>query len=112
MTWRRAVPPIVFSTLWIPGDKSTAVCPVGVNVAEKAKGVRECTYVPEKGLKHTIQVNYGGVATNNSPYRVYVSEPTDASKVQVFGPGVEPGVKAHAPTYFNVDARQAGPGTH
>jgi filamin len=84
--------------------------PVDVKITEKPTGVFNAAYVPEKGLKHTIQVNYGGVATNNSPYRVYVSEPTNPEKVQVFGPGVEPGVKAHAPTHFNVDAREAGPG--
>ncbi len=84
--------------------------PVDVKIKEKARGIYTCDYVPRKGLKHTIQVNYGGVATKNSPYRVYVSEPTNPDKVQVFGPGVEPGVKAHTPTHFNVDARQAGPG--
>jgi hypothetical protein len=55
-------------------------------------------------------VNQGGVAVKNSPFRVYVSAPTDSSKVQVFGPGVEKGVKSNTPTHFNVDARDAGPG--
>lgn len=84
--------------------------PVPVNKVEKAKGLYECNYVPERGVKHTVQVNQGGVAVKNSPFRVYVSAPTDASKVQVFGPGVEKGVKSNTPTHFNVDARDAGPG--
>lgn len=84
--------------------------PVPVNKVEKAKGLYECQYVPERGVKHTVQVNQGGVAVKNSPFRVYVSAPTDPSKVQVFGPGVEKGVKSNTPTHFNVDARDAGPG--
>lgn len=47
----------------------------------------------------------------NSPYRVFVSQPTNPSKVQVFGPGVEKkGVNSTKSTHFNVDARDAGPG--
>lgn len=84
--------------------------PVPLNKTEKAKGLLECSYVPERGVKHTVQVNQGGVAVKNSPFRVYVSAPTDSSKVQIFGPGLEKGVKTNTPTHFNVDARQAGPG--
>lgn len=32
----------------------------------------------------------------------------DPSKVQVFGPWMEPGVKPNVATHFNVDAREAG----
>lgn len=34
----------------------------------------------------------------------------DPSKVQVFGPWIEPGVKPNIATHFNVDAREAGDG--
>lgn len=78
---------------------------VGVNLAVKSDGCIEGTYVPKNGNKHTIQVNYGGVATRNSPYRVFVSEPINPAKVQFFGPGLEDGVKTNLPTHFNVDAR-------
>jgi filamin len=57
-----------------------------------------------------VQVNYGGVATPNSPHRVFVSEPANAAKVQIFGPGVEKGVKCNTPTHFNIDCRDAGQG--
>ena len=34
-----------------------------------------------------------------------------ASKVKVYGPGVEPNkVKAHEPTHFTIDCREAGKG--
>lgn len=78
---------------------------VDVNLAQKPDGTIEGAYVPKSGRKHTVQVNYGGVATRDSPYRVIVSEPLDVSKVQCFGPGVEDGVKANSLTYFNIDAR-------
>ena len=57
-----------------------------------------------------LQVTYGGVPTKDSPYRVLVSQPTNAKNVQVFGPGVEKDIKSQKPTHFNVDAREAGPG--
>lgn len=58
-----------------------------------------------------FQVNYGGVATKNSPYRVYAAQPLNPAAVQVFGPGVEKGVKTNSPTHFNIDCRDAGEGT-
>ncbi|CAG7722272.1 unnamed protein product [Allacma fusca] len=83
---------------------------IDVAVRNNQDGTYSCSYVPKRGAKHTVQVNYGGVPTKNSPYRVYVSQPTNASKVQVFGPGVEKNVKSQNPTHFNVDAKEAGPG--
>ena len=56
------------------------------------------------------QVNYGGVATKNSPYRVYTAQPLNPAAVRVFGPGVEAGVKTNSPTHFNIDCRDAGEG--
>lgn len=48
------------------------------------------------------------MATPNSPHRVYVALPVNASKVQAFGPWFQPGVHPNAPTHFNVDCRDAG----
>ncbi|XP_013789840.1 filamin-A-like [Limulus polyphemus] len=84
--------------------------PVDVKVQDNKDGTYKCTYRPTMKNKHTIQINYGGVAIPNSPFRVYVSEPTDSSRVKVFGPGVEKGVKAQTPTHFNVDAQGCGKG--
>nr|CAD7457189.1 unnamed protein product [Timema tahoe] len=81
---------------------------VDVKLHPKGDGTFTASYIPKAGAKHTVQVNYGGVATKNSPYRVYVSEPLNASNVHVFGPGVEKGVKSNLPTHFNVDCREAG----
>lgn len=54
-------------------------------------------------------VNYGGVATKRSPYRVFLYN-TDPSKILAFGPGVESGLKPNVPTYFNIDCNEAGEG--
>ncbi|XP_022901138.2 filamin-A isoform X2 [Onthophagus taurus] len=83
---------------------------VNVKLTPKPDGTIEGSYTPTKGNKHTVQVNYGGVATRNSPYRVHVSEPLDVSGVHAFGPGIQNGIKSNVPTHFNIDARDAGPG--
>lgn len=57
-----------------------------------------------------FQVNYGGVATKKSPYRVKVAAPLNPAMVSAFGPGLDNGVKSDAATHFNVDCREAGPG--
>ncbi|KAG5896019.1 hypothetical protein JTB14_007584 [Gonioctena quinquepunctata] len=81
---------------------------VNLKLVEKADGTIEGTYTPTSGNRHIVQANYGGVAVKNSPFRVNVGEPVDASKVQYFGPGIQDGVKPHVPTHFNIDAREAG----
>ena len=77
---------------------------------KKSDGIYECRYTPRKTKKLVVNVNYGGVAVPGSPFRVSVDDPTDPGKVKVFGPGVEPGVKAGKPTWFTVDTKLAGPG--
>lgn len=78
---------------------------IPVNVRSNADGTKLCQYRPTNALPHSIEVNYGSVATPKSPYRVYVSDPLDATKVQVMGPWVESPLKPRTPTHFNVDAR-------
>ncbi|CAG0912726.1 unnamed protein product [Notodromas monacha] len=84
--------------------------PVDVHIMDNKNRTYACYYTPVKGIKHTVEVDYNSVATKESPYRVYVEEPTNPAKVAVFGPGVEKGVKSQTPTHFNVDCREAGPG--
>lgn len=79
---------------------------VPVQVVDKGNGVKQVYYAPVNSKPHTVEVNYGGVAVPNSPYRVYVSAPLDATKVQVFGPWVDNSdIKPQSPTHFIVDAR-------
>ncbi|XP_044766045.1 filamin-A isoform X1 [Coccinella septempunctata] len=81
---------------------------VPVDLREISEGVFEAQYTPKTAGKHTVQVNYGGVATKNSPFRVHVEDLLDLSKIVCSGPGIEPGVKANTPTHFNIDASEVG----
>uniref|UniRef100_T1IWF9 Sarcolemmal membrane-associated protein n=1 Tax=Strigamia maritima TaxID=126957 RepID=T1IWF9_STRMM len=84
--------------------------PVDLKVQDLKDGTFKCSYTPMRPMKHTVQAAFGGVAIKNSPFRVFVTEPTNPSKVKVFGPGVEKGIKSETPTHFNIDCREAGPG--
>lgn len=44
--------------------------PVDVRVIDNKDGTYKCTYTAKKAVKHTVQINYGGAAINNSPFRV------------------------------------------
>ena len=80
-------------------------------IEEESPGVFKCTYQPRRNQhKQTVMVNFGGVAVPGSPFRVQNDNPNDASKVKVYGPGVEDGVKAGKPTDFTVDCTEAGLG--
>ena len=60
---------------------------------------------------HKVSVKYGGVHAPGSPFKVAISPKSDASKVKVTGPGVEPtGVQPGKPTYFTINASEAGKG--
>ena len=60
---------------------------------------------------HKVSVKYGGVHSPGSPFKVAISPKSDASKVKVTGPGVEPtGVQPGKPTYFTINASEAGKG--
>ncbi|XP_050067857.1 filamin-A isoform X5 [Anopheles maculipalpis] len=79
-------------------------------ITQTESGLKKVSYTAPSAEPVTVEVNYGGVAVPQSPFRVNVSTPLDASKVQFFGPWLEPGVKPNAATHFNVDARAAGNG--
>lgn len=58
------------------------------------------------------KVNYGGVASKNSPFRVNVKEPLNVDLIRIYGPGVEKEVKSGIPTHFTVDSKEAGTGMY
>lgn len=69
-------------------------------------GITTCTFTPKSTLPHVIEVNYGGVAASDSPYRVYVSAPPDVSKIRVYGDWFETKTKLNEANHFIVDATQ------
>jgi filamin len=52
-----------------------------VKLTDNKDGTFKAQYKPDKLGKHTVQVNYGGVATTKSPYSVQVGGVADPSKV-------------------------------
>ncbi|CAM2708294.1 unnamed protein product [Rotaria socialis] len=83
--------------------------PVDVHVRNNGNGTYICRYTPRNANRHCILIDYAGVAIPHSPFRVWPTEPSNPSKVRVYGPGVERGVKMNAPTHFTVDCKEAGP---
>uniref|UniRef100_A0A1B6F8Y3 Filamin n=9 Tax=Cicadellinae TaxID=33370 RepID=A0A1B6F8Y3_9HEMI len=65
---------------------------------------------PQEAGRHTLTVKYGGVDVPGSPFCLRVSGAPDASKVRVYGPGVEHGVLATFQSRFICDTRGAGAG--
>ncbi|XP_076311299.1 filamin-B-like isoform X3 [Tachypleus tridentatus] len=65
---------------------------------------------PQEGGRHVLTIKYGGDHIPESPYSVRISGAPDASKVKVYGPGIEPGVLATYQSRFICDTRGAGAG--
>ncbi|XP_076247871.1 filamin A protein cher isoform X2 [Calliopsis andreniformis] len=83
---------------------------VPVKIGDIRDGKVQCEYTPTSGSQHIVMVNYGGVATKESPYRMKIEAALNPAKVLTFGPGLEKDVKSNVPTLFHVDCREAGPG--
>ncbi|XP_058054906.1 filamin-A [Anopheles bellator] len=65
---------------------------------------------PQEPGRHTLTIKYGGQHVPGSPYTLRVAGAPDASKVRVYGPGIEHGVLATFQSRFIVDTRGAGAG--
>ncbi|XP_058120386.1 filamin-A isoform X1 [Anopheles ziemanni] len=65
---------------------------------------------PQEPGRHTLTIKYGGQHVPGSPYTLRVVGAPDASKVRVYGPGIEHGVLATFQSRFIVDTRGAGAG--
>ena len=65
---------------------------------------------PQEAGKHILTVKYGGDHVPGSPFTLRVAGPPDASKVRVFGPGIEHGVLPLYQSRFICDTRGAGAG--
>ncbi|KAL8618839.1 hypothetical protein ACOMHN_000846 [Nucella lapillus] len=97
-----------------PGEVS-ATCSnhrQGAKVEVKQNEVDHYTLVihPTMAEKHLLQVKYDGVHVPGSPFVVRIGEPPDASKVRVFGPGIEDGVLYNFESMFLVETHGAGAG--
>eukprot|EP00918_Siedleckia_nematoides_P105694 GHVU01230790.1.p1 GENE.GHVU01230790.1~~GHVU01230790.1.p1 ORF type:complete len:2480 (+),score=363.92 GHVU01230790.1:158-7597(+) len=83
---------------------------VDVIMQDNHDGTYWCRYMPKKNIKHTVTITYGMVNIPNSPYRVFVQEASNPSKVRVYGPAIEGEVETFTSTHLIVDCSEAGPG--
>lgn len=65
---------------------------------------------PQEPGRHLLTVKYGGQHVTGSPYSLRVVGAPDASKVRVYGPGIEHGVLATFQSRFICETRGAGAG--
>lgn len=65
---------------------------------------------PQEPGRHLLTIKYGGNHVPGSPFSLRVAGAPDASKVKVYGPGIEHGVLATFQSRFICDTRGAGAG--
>ncbi|KAF5298465.1 hypothetical protein FQR65_LT01244 [Abscondita terminalis] len=65
---------------------------------------------PQESGRHALTIKYAGQHVPGSPFVLRVAGAPDASKVRVYGPGVEHGVLATFQSRFICDTRGAGAG--
>lgn len=65
---------------------------------------------PQEPGRHLLTIKYGGQHVPGSPFSLRVVGAPDASKVRVYGPGIEHGVLATFQSRFICDTRGAGAG--
>ncbi len=85
-------------------DQADAAGPV---VTANGDGTYEIEYTPTNAALQRMNVTFGESAIPNTPIKLNVF---DVSKVNVYGPGLEPGNKSGELTHFFVDMRKAGEG--
>lgn len=81
-----------------------------VERADIASGVYALKVTPRECGKHVLVIKYMGAHVPGSPFTLRVSAPPDASKVDVYGPGICHGVLKNYESKFVCDTRGAGAG--
>ncbi|PAA77144.1 hypothetical protein BOX15_Mlig033128g4 [Macrostomum lignano] len=75
---------------------------------------QDCAYTlsvrPQEPGKHVLVIEYNGEQVPGSPFSLRVSPAPDASKVRVFGPGIEHGVIDSFESRFVCETKGAGAG--
>ncbi|RWS29658.1 Filamin-B-like protein [Leptotrombidium deliense] len=88
------------------GPHKAAYC----ELYDQMDGTFDLFIKPQEGGRHLLTVKYGGEHVTGSPFTVRVAGPPDASKVKVYGPGIEHGVLPLYQSRFICDTRGAGAG--
>ena len=81
-----------------------------VNIVDNGDGTYSAEYIPLRAGQYVIQINYGGRAIPEAPFRVAVDPAPDAGAVRLAGPGLKHGNICGNETYFDCDFTNAGKG--
>ena len=86
--------------------------PLKPTVTDNKDGTFKADFVPVHVHPITAHVKFADKEVPQSPFKIPVEplDESDASKVKLYGPATEGPVKSNQPTYFVVDAKEAGPG--
>ena len=86
-------------------------CEAEVKVTDNQDKTATVRYNPAEAGPYNIDILFAGQPIPGSTFTAMFDPPTDASKVKVYGPGLEPnGVKVGDPGDFTIDTREAGAG--
>jgi filamin len=97
-----------------PGEL-TAHC-MGVNkvafceFVDHADGTFDLLIKPQEPSKHILQIKYNDEHVPGSPFIIGINSPPDASKVKVYGTGVNHGVLDKFKSSFSCETKGAGSG--
>ncbi|XP_065067168.1 filamin-A-like isoform X4 [Rhopilema esculentum] len=85
------------------GNKKTEL-----QIEDQGNGIFACQYLPSVVGKYVICIKFGDSEIAKSPFRVQVEKA--ATRVNIYGPGLEPGLKTGKPATFTVDCKEVGVG--
>lgn len=86
-------------------------CEAQVDVEDHDDGTATVKYLPVEPGEYKVNIQFADEAIPGSVFTPVFEPATDASKVQAYGPGLEPdGVKVGDPGDFIIDTREAGAG--
>ncbi|KAB7497586.1 Filamin-A [Armadillidium nasatum] len=88
------------------GPHKVAVC----ELYDHRDGTFTLNIRPHEAGRHHLSIMYEGEHVPGSPYALKIAGAPDASKVRVYGPGIEHGVLASYQSRFICDTRGAGAG--
>ncbi|CAM4955218.1 unnamed protein product [Rotaria socialis] len=93
-------------TVYCHGINTTAIC----RLVDHRDGTCTLSVKPEEIGRHILTIKYNGEHIPGSPYIIKVISPPDASKVHVFGPGIEHGILSTFQPHFICETKGAGVG--
>jgi filamin len=88
------------------GPSKSAFC----KFIDQKDGTYLLKILPQEIGKHMLQIKYNDVNIPGSPFTIRISSPPDASRVDVFGPGICHGLLDNYESKFVCDTRGAGAG--